>query len=111
LFSSAVRKGVSRNAVCQTERSEKVGAVSLKQMERLADAMGGVFVYAIVPNETVEGLRYKQAFENAQAMTLEEPCFDAMSMDERQDWMDDVIAEQLHYMPSDFWDTVHKSEE
>ena len=45
----ARRKGVSRNAVYQAERSEQDGAVSIKQMEQLAAAMGARFVYAIVP--------------------------------------------------------------
>ncbi len=100
----ARRKGVSRNAVYQAERSEKDGAVSLKQMERLAAAMGGKFVYAIVPDEPIEVLKYKQALRNATKLSMSEPDFAAKSADEQQDWIDDFAAEQLHDMRPDFWE-------
>ncbi len=99
----AVRKGVSRNAVYQAERSEKEGAVSLKQMENLAAAMNSKFVYAIVPNERVEQLKYNQAKHRASALAAQEAAFSAWSQDEQQDWLDDKSAQLLHDMPSDFW--------
>lgn len=102
----ALRKGVSRNAVYQAERSEKEGAVSLKQMENLAAAMGGKFVYAIVPKSPIEQLKYHQALRRARAMTLKMPEFGSLLPDDQQDWIDDATAQQLHDMPSDFWDQV-----
>ena len=99
----ALRKGVSRNAVYQAERSEKEGSVSLKQMETLAAAMGGTFVYAIVPNAPVEQLKYRQAIRRARDMAAKEPGFAAWPSDEQQDWVDDAAAQQLHDMTSDFW--------
>ena len=103
----AQRKGVSRNAVYQAERSEKEGAVSLKQMDRLATAMGGTFVYAIIPNEPIEMLKYKQAVENAKALAADKPDFEGMYSDAQQDWIDDMAAQQLHDMRPDFWDLDH----
>jgi len=103
----AERKGVSRNAVYQAERSEKEGAVSIKQMDRLAKAMGGKFVYAIVSDEPITTLKYNQAMQNAHELSQLEPDFHLLTSDERQDWLDDTIAEQLHDMPLDFWDAVH----
>ncbi len=100
----AKRKGVSRNAVYQAERSEKDGAVSLKQMERLAAAMGGKFVYAIVPDEPIEVLKHKQAIKNAVRLAALEPGFSQKSPDDQQDWLDDIAAEQLHDMRPDFWE-------
>ncbi len=100
----AVRKGVSRNAVYQAERSEKGGAVSLKQMENIAAAMGGRFVYAIIPTAPVEQLKYQQAVHRARILALEEPEFSTWSQDDQQDWIDDTTAQQLHDMPSSFWD-------
>lgn len=99
----AHRKGVSRNAVYQAERSEKEGAVSLKQMEQIAAAMGGRFVYAIVPNAPIEQLKYDQARKRAIAMARDAPDFAALSKDDQQDWVDDVSAQLLHDMPGDFW--------
>lgn len=99
----ALRKGVSRNAVYQAERSEKEGAVSLKQMENLAAAMGGKFVYAIIPDAPIEQLKYKQARHRAHALAQQEPDFETWPKDEQQDWIDDATAQLLHEMPSDFW--------
>lgn len=99
------RKGVSRNAVYQAERSEKEGSISLKQMENLAAAMGGKFVYAIVPDAPVEQLKYKQALRRAKHMAAAEPGFASLSADEKQDWIEDFAAQQLHDMPGDFWNT------
>lgn len=100
----ARRKGVSRNAVYQAERSEKEGSISLKQMESLAAVMGGTFVYAIVPNAPIEQLKYQQAFKRAEAMAKQHVSFAQWSPDERQDWIDDTAAQQLHDMHTDFWD-------
>ena len=100
----ARRKGVSRNAVYQAERSEKEGSISLKQMESLAAVMGGTFVYAIVPNAPIEQLKYQQALKRAEAMAKQHASFAQWSPDERQDWIDDTAAQQLHDMHTDFWD-------
>jgi predicted DNA-binding mobile mystery protein A len=45
----AKRMGVTRSAIYQAERNERDGAITINQMEKLAEAMGGRFVYAIVP--------------------------------------------------------------
>lgn len=100
----ALRKGVSRNAIYQAERSEKEGAVSLKQMESIAAAMGGKFVYAIVPDAPIDQLKYQQALRRAKVLSLEEPEFTGWSQDEQQDWIDDMVAQQLQDMPPHFWD-------
>ncbi len=100
----ARRKGVSRNAVYQAERSEQDGAVSLKQMEQLAAAMGGKFVYAIVPDGRVEDMKYRHARDKATALLAHEDAVSSWSVEERADWIDDKIAELLHDMPSDFWE-------
>lgn len=99
----AVRKGVSRNAVYQAERSELDGAVSLKQMESLAEAMGGRFVYAIVPNAPIDVLKHRQATANAKKLAQAEPHFAAMPPEEQQDWIDDTVADQLRHLTADFW--------
>lgn len=100
----ARRKGVTRNAVYQAERSEKEGSVSIKQMENLASAMGGTFVYAIIPNAPVEQLKYQHALRRARSMAALQVGFASWSSDEQQDWVDDVAAQQINDMPTDFWD-------
>ncbi|CTQ51250.1 transcriptional regulator [Jannaschia donghaensis] len=100
----AIRKGVSRNAVYQAERSEQDGGVSLNQMDKIAAAMGARFIYAIVPNAPIEQLKYQQALLRARSMAADQPEFASWSMDDQQDWIDDTAAQQLHDMPPDFWD-------
>ena len=100
----AIRKGVSRNAVYQAERSEKEGAVSLKQMDQLAKAMGGRFIYAIVPDGRIEDIKYAQAIAKATVLIKDEPDLSSWSADERQDWIEDKAAELLHDMPPSFWE-------
>ena len=100
----AKRKGVSRNAVYQAERSELDGGVSIKQMQNLAAAMGGRFVYAIVPDARIEDLLYRQALKKAKRLVHDEPEFVSWSGDERQDWIEDKAAELLHDFPTDFWE-------
>lgn len=100
----ALRKGVSRNAVYQAERSEQEGAVSLKQMDQLARAMGGRFVYAIVADGRIEDIKYRQAVRKAATLINQEPDMKGWSAEERQDWIEDKAAELLHDMPPSFWD-------
>lgn len=102
----AVRKGVSRNAVYQAERSEQEGAVSLKQMDRLAQAMGCQFVYAIVPDARIEDIKYRHALSKAKHLIAEEPDYRTWSADDRQDWIEDKAAELLHDMGPSFWEAV-----
>lgn len=99
----AARKGVTRAAIYQAERSETEGAISLKQMERIAQAMGGRFVYAIVPDAPVESIKYKQALQKARHLAQDLPDWASQSPEDQQDWIEDKAAELLHDMPSDFW--------
>lgn len=100
----AVRKGVSRNAVYQAERSEQEGAVSLKQMDRLAQAMGCRFVYAIVPEGRIEDIKYRHALAKAKRLITDETGHNTWSADDRQDWIEDKAAELLHDMGPSFWE-------
>jgi len=102
----AQRKGVSRNAVYQAERSEKEGAVSLKQMEQLANAMGGTFVYAIIPNGRIDDMKYRHAKTKAARMLTLVQGSGSWSKDDKEDWIDDKAAELVHDMPSHFWDDL-----
>ncbi|MFK7836850.1 MAG: hypothetical protein AB8B60_11560 [Sulfitobacter sp.] len=99
-----MRKGVSRNAVYQAERSELEGGISLKQMHQMAAAMGGRFVYAIVPDARVEDMLYRHALKKAKHLLADEAGQTSWTADDRQDWIEDKAAELLHDFPSDFWE-------
>lgn len=98
----AQRKGVSRNAVYQAKRSEKDAAASLKQMEQMAAAIGRRFVYAIVPDAPIEQLKHKQAVRRSRALARDKVGFAVWSKDDREGWLNDIVAQHLHDMPSDF---------
>lgn len=63
------RAGVTKAAVYQAERNEVRGGVSIRQLERLAGALGARLVYAIVPAEgTVDAQLHHRAREKAKRL-------------------------------------------
>ncbi|MEX0409769.1 mobile mystery protein A [Aquibium sp. LZ166] len=105
----AVRAGVSRNAIYQAERNERDGAITINQMEKLAAAMGGRFVYAIVPDGSVEDVIRAQARRKAEAhimrasahMALEKQSLTSAQTAQR---IEDLADELIRDMPPDFWE-------
>lgn len=105
----AARAGVSRNAVYQAERNERDGVVTINQMHKLAEAMGGRFVYAIIPEDgEIEDIIRAQARLKAEArimrasahMALEKQ---SLSNEQTRQRIDDLTDELMREMPSDFW--------
>ncbi|MCV0381712.1 mobile mystery protein A [Nitratireductor sp.] len=106
----AARAGVSRNAVYQAERNEREGAITINQMHKLAEAMGGRFVYAIVPeNGEVEDIIRAQARRKAEArimrasahMALEKQSLTNAQTAQR---IEELADELIRDMPPDFWE-------
>lgn len=105
----ARRLGVTKPAIYQAERKEQDGGVTLQHMRRLADAMGGKFVYAIVPADgRIEDILRNQAHEKAEAivrrasshMALEKQSLSSEQMKEEIERLTDQL---LRERPSDFW--------
>jgi len=61
----ARRLGVSRAQISQSEKKEISGGVTLKKMQQMAEAMGYRFVYAIVPEKTVDEIIFTRAGKKA----------------------------------------------
>lgn len=61
----ARRMGLSRARVAQIERGEVDGSTTISALRRAAEAMDSSFVYAFVPNESVESLVQRQAEQAA----------------------------------------------
>ena len=105
----AKRMGVTRAAVHQAERNEREGAITIKQMEKLAEAMGGRFIYAIVPESNIESLIRAQALRKAESrirragahMALESQALPEAEMRRKIETLADDLARD---MPSDFWE-------
>ncbi len=105
----AARMNVSRNAIYQAERNERDGAITINQMRKLAEAMGGRFVYAIVPEGSIEDVISTQARRKAEArihrasahMALEKQSLPSSQTQQRIKELADELARD---MPPDFWD-------
>lgn len=105
----AARMGVSRNAVYQAERNERDGAITVNQMQKLAEAMGGRFVYAIVPEGNVADVIRIQAERKATArirrasahMALEKQSLPTAETKRR---IEELADELIRDMPPDFWE-------
>jgi|AntAceMinimDraft_1070359.scaffolds.fasta_scaffold16482_1 predicted DNA-binding mobile mystery protein A len=105
----AARSGVSRNAIYQAERNERNGVITLNQMHKLAEAMGGHLVYAIVPKEgRVDEIIQAQAHRKAQArimrasehMALEQQ---SLTSEQTKIRVNNLTDELMRNMPPDFW--------
>ncbi|WP_339864870.1 mobile mystery protein A [Paremcibacter congregatus] len=104
----ARRMGKSRALVSQTEKAELAGGVTLTTMTTMAKAMNCKFVYAIVPDDTIEGILYQQALKKATQtvkrssthMALEDQILTKDQMDLE---IERLARDLLRDMPSDFW--------
>ncbi len=105
----ARRLGVTRAAVSQTEKNEASGSVSLKHMQKAAEALGCRFVYAIVPEGGIDDVIRDQAGRKATGlvrrasghMALESQSLPPEKLkQEIARLRDDLMRD----MPSDFWE-------
>ena len=104
----AKRLSVTKPAIYQAERKERDGGVTLGHMERLAEAMGGKFVYAIVPDGQIEDILRDQARAKAEAvvrrasahMALEKQ---SLSSEKMRKEIERFAEQLLRERPSDFW--------
>ena len=105
----AGRLGISRNSVYSSIQNEQAGTISLNQLEKMAEAMGGKLIYAIIPHEgQVEDIVMAQARKKAKRviqrtrahMALEEQTEGLRSQEEM---IEELARENARDMPRDFW--------
>ncbi|MXY14995.1 MAG: mobile mystery protein A [Proteobacteria bacterium] len=106
----ARRARVTRAAIYQAERKEREGGITIRQMEKLANALGGHLVYAIVLDDSdINTCLHSQARAKAEKivrrasshMALEEQSLS----DQQITWEIEQMTDQLvRDMPPDFWD-------
>lgn len=105
----AERLGVSRNSIYKAIENERTGAISLHQLNRIAEAMGGKLVYAIVPADgSVEDIVLDQARKKARRlvsrtwaqMALEEQ---SEGLETREERIERMAREMASEMPKDLW--------
>lgn len=104
------RMGLSRMRISQAEKAELKGAITLKSMDEMAQAMGAKFVYAIVPEDgSTESLRRHQARTLAQRqirnaathMALEDQ---SLSHEQNEKEIERLTEEFLNNPPRFFWE-------
>ena len=105
----AERLGVSRNTVYASIQNEQAGTISLNQLNKIADAMGGRLVYAIIPREgPVEEIVLAQARAKARRiiqrtrahMALEEQ---SEGLRSETDMIEELAADIIREGRRDFW--------
>ena len=104
----APRLKVSQPRIPKLEQDEMSGAVTLKTMRQVAEALDCVFVYALVPRTSLEETVRTQAREVAAArmqrvshsMLLESQ---GLSEEEQRASLDAAVEELVREMPRELW--------
>jgi len=105
----AKRIGVKQQRVARIELDEKLGKVTLNTMKSTANAMNCVFVYGVVPRDSLEQIVRNQAEKIAkkrmarsnQMMRLEKQ---ELSQKEKTKTLKELIEEITEIMPKSLWD-------
>jgi predicted DNA-binding mobile mystery protein A len=105
----AERLGISRNNIYAAIQNEQAGTISVNQLEKIAEAMGGRLVYAILPREGPgEEIVLAQARETARRiiqrtrahMALEEQTEGLRS---EAEMIEELAADIIREGRRDFW--------
>ncbi|MEH6591334.1 MAG: mobile mystery protein A [Halioglobus sp.] len=104
----AKRLGVTKARVSKAEQGELTGSVTIKTMQSMAEAMNCRFVYAVVPDQEIEEMIKRRAFQKAGEqvknasthMALEAQ---TLSDDQLSFEIDRIASEMVEKMPSDLW--------
>ena len=105
----AKRLDVNQQRVARIEQDEVLGKVTLNTMQNAAEAMDCVFVYGVVPRDSLQQIVRRQAeivakkrmARSDQMMRLEEQ---ELSEAEKSKAIHDLIDEIVETMPKSLWD-------
>ena len=105
----AKRLKVNQQRVARIEQDEVLGKVTLNTMQNTAEAMGCVFVYGVVPRDSLEQIvkshaekvDKKHMTRSNQMMRLEKQ---ELSDSEKTKAMQAIIDEIVETMPKTLWD-------
>jgi len=101
--------GIHQTRISRLENAEKDGSLKLSSLQKIAKGLGMKFVYGFVPQDTLDAMVRKQAKSIAlkrlesldNTMRLENQ---ALSQDERQKALEDMVERILIDNPKDIWD-------
>ncbi len=103
----AKRLKLARASIYQAERNEREGTITINQMDKMAHAMGCKFVYAIVPEDSIEQIVTQQAKDKATATIRRASAhmaLESQSVDDLPSRINQLASELRCDMPSDFWE-------
>ena len=104
----AERLGVKPPRITKLEKDELSGSLTIRSMRQAADALDAVFVYALVPRESLESAVRRQAERVAglrlkgvsHSMGLEGQ---QLSHEEMKKALHETVEELMRTMPNDLW--------
>ena len=106
----ASRLGISTSAVLHMERSEAEGSITLRTLQRAADALDCHLVYGFVPRaasyeELVQSRAHSVAMRRlgdvSHSMALEDQ---EPGLIEREQMVEDLARDLIQRLPRDLWD-------
>ena len=105
----ARRLGITRNSAYSSIQNECSGSISLNQLDKMAKAMGGKLVYAIVPLEgPVEEIVEVQARKKAKPIILRARAHMALEgqadgLRSPEEMIEELATDMMREMRRDFW--------
>ncbi len=104
----AKRLSVTKGQISQTESGELSGSVTLKTMQKMAQAMDCCFVYAVIPTQEIEEIIKDRAVLKAKEQikaASTQMALEAQSLNGEQlaYAVDQLASEIVEKMPSDLW--------
>jgi predicted DNA-binding mobile mystery protein A len=105
----ARRMKLTKQRISALEQAEVTGAATLNSMRQAAEALDCLFVYAVVPRDSLQTtvecqarkLAEKEQAYTSHTMLLEDQL---PSAEERQAVLDAAVAELVRTTPKSFWD-------
>jgi predicted DNA-binding mobile mystery protein A len=103
------KTGIDQSRISRLENAEKDGSLKLSSLQKIAKGLNMRFVYAFVPETTLEQMIRSQANKIAMkrlkklnnTMRLEKQ---ELSSEERKKALEDMVEQIMIDQPKDFWD-------
>jgi predicted DNA-binding mobile mystery protein A len=104
----ASRLGVTKARIPKAEKDELSGSLTLKTIQNMAEAMNCKFVYAVIPNDSVDSIIRQQALEKAKQQVEAAAihmALEAQSLNNEQTKfeIERIANDLIQSMPPTFW--------
>ncbi|MDQ6971685.1 MAG: mobile mystery protein A [Mariprofundaceae bacterium] len=105
----ARRMSVTKQRISLMEKAEVNGSATLNSMRQAAEALDCVFVYAVLPRDSLQGILERQArklVQREQAYTAHTMLIEDQlpSGEEQREAMDAAVTDIIRRLPKQLWD-------